>query len=375
MRLIVVHPGASTSTHDVHAGLVKGLRSLGHEVFEYRLDGHISAAGAYLSYIWRRQKGKALGVPRPNGADVLYLAGNEITLHVARLWPVDWIIHMSGMYLHPDYLVFLRNMRVRQGIVLTESPYDDDLQNTRLPYVDIAWTNERTSARPASGPGMAAVHYLPHAYDPDRHTPRLRDATAPAPEVVFVGSYFEERQRLLEAVDWTGIDLGLYGAWDDLGSRSKLRRYVRGSVIDNADAVRLYLNAKIGLNLYRTSKGFGRGAPKITHAESLNPRAYELAACGVFQVSEARSEVFETFRGWVPDFKDARGLEILVREYLDESEHGTGRRARHAAQARELVRGHTYTARAQQMVDDLIRYERAHVGPFTIPVAGAAAPG
>ena len=77
----------------------------------------------------------------------------------------------------------------------------------------------------------------------------------------------------------------------------------------------LYRKAKIGLNLYRTSKGWD-GADHIDHAESLNPRAVELAACGVFTISDHREEVWDTFNMRVPTFLSAEQLGEKIRFYL-----------------------------------------------------------
>ena len=113
---------------------------------------------------------------------------------------------------------------------------------------------------------------------------------APAHDVVFVGTGFDSRVALLSAVDWSGIDLGLYGACGPTCRRStRWRPFVRAGLVDNARTGALYRKARIGLNLYR---GTG-GAP----AESLNPRAYELAADGVFTVAQPRAEQTERSRG------------------------------------------------------------------------------
>ena len=75
----------------------------------------------------------------------------------------------------------------------------------------------------------------------------------------------------------------------------------------------LYRAAKIGLNLHRSSATYGRNMPRILHAESMNPRAYELAATQSFQISDWRPEVQETFVGAVPTFQSAAELERLIR--------------------------------------------------------------
>ena len=122
-----------------------------------------------------------------------------------------------------------------------------------------------------------------------------------AHDVVFVGTGFRERVELLAAVDWSGIDLGLYGSWDRRQMPHRLRPYVRANVIPNAHAAWLYRQSKIGLNLYRRP-------PEGTRAESMNPRAYELAACGVFQISDRRAEGVETLSYSVPTFRTPEEL-------------------------------------------------------------------
>lgn len=340
MRFLVVDPGASMSTADVAIGLRAGLRKLGHEIYEYALDARIERSGAYLNYCWRRG-GRTL--PQPTTADILYHAGEELVARALRVMP-DLVLVVSAMYLHPDVVVLLRRAGLRTGILFTESPYDDAQQQRLLPYADVAWTNERTSA-------VGDVRYLPHAWNPELHTPTapLPAEDVPRHQVVFVGIGFQERIDLLAAVDWSGIDLGLYGSWELLGSRHHLRQYVRGSYVSNAYAAELYRHADVGLNLYRTSRGFGRTAPHVHTGESLNPRAYELAAVGCFTISDYRAEVPEVFGDLVPTFRGHEELRPLLDAWLADP----AGRADVRAALPKAVAGHTWLARARQIEADL----------------------
>ena len=348
MKILLVHPGASMSTADVHTGLYDGLKAHGATVWEYALDARIEMSGSWLTYCWRKG-GKS--VAQPSAADVLYHAGAELVTRALRVEP-DVILAVSAMYLHPDVLVLAKRAGLKVAVLFTESPYDDDRQARLLPWIDLGWTNERLSARPKVG-------YLRHAYDHKVHAPDGDVGETRAHDVVFIGTGFQERVDLLEAVDWTGIDFGLYGSWDLLGSRHKLRQHLvrtddddpETGYVSNAHAARLYQRAKVGLNLYRRSMGFGKGAPQILRAESLNPRAYELAATGSFTLSEARAEVEETFRGLVPTFRTPEELQAKLAYWL-----ATDRDARRARIKRELpeaVAGHTWHARAAQILADL----------------------
>ena len=77
VRLLLVHPGAVWATHDVHTGLLAGLRAQGHEVTEYALSGRLQASRVTLEYLWRKQvrEGGPLAEVRPTPADVQYHAG------------------------------------------------------------------------------------------------------------------------------------------------------------------------------------------------------------------------------------------------------------------------------------------------------------
>jgi spore maturation protein CgeB len=340
MKLLVVHPGASFSTHDVFQGFTEALKDRGHQVFDYALDGRIETSGRWLTYCWKRG-GKT--VDRPGPPDILYHAGEQLVARALRVMP-DWVVIVSGMFVHPDVLVLMQRARIKVAMLFTESPYDDEKQERLLPWVQLAWTNERISAK------RWGIGYARHGFRTSVHAPTEPDLSVPQHDVVFVGTGFQERIDLLTEVDWTGIDFALYGGWDMLGSRNGLRKYLRGSYQNNEQTAALYRRAKIGLNLYRTSIGWGRTTDKIEVAESLNPRAYELAATGCFTVSEYRDEVREVFGDAMPTFKGAAELGETVRYWL---EHETDRQEI-AARLPLLVQGHSWADRVVSMERDLL---------------------
>jgi len=234
-------------------------------------------------------------------------------------------------------------------ILFTESPYDSEQELKLAALVDGCWTNERSCVD-----GFRAVNpragYLPHGWHPERHylSPRLA-AGVPAHDVVFVGSGFSERIEWFNAIDWAGIDLGLYGTWKGLGLSRQLRACIRDGQINNEFAAALYRRAKIGLNLYRTRKNWGYGARKALHAESLSPRAYELAACGSFHLSEYRAEVREVFGDLIPTFTTPTEAADQIRRWLPDA---AGRK-RIAAQLPACVAEASWVERAKTVLGDL----------------------
>ena len=349
MRILLIEPGASWATADVAAGLRIGLETHGVQLVRYQLDQRIDRSQKWLHYNWRRTKKTNPAIEKPNVADVFYQAGIG-ALEMALRHQVDAVLAVSAMFLHPDVIVLMKRAGLRVVVAFTESPYDIEKELIVAALVDGCWTNERTSVAafqavcPASG-------YLPHAWHPERHRPgpHAGDSDVAAHDVVFVGSAFHERVDWLTAVDWTGIDLGLYGSWEALGSRHALRRFVRGAEVDNEQAAALYRRAKVGLNLYRTSKGWGRMAPAIDYAESLNPRAYELAACGVFSISSDRAEVREVFGDRVPTVTTPAEVSALLRTWLRDDVA----RARIAAELPACVAESSWVDRSTRVIGDI----------------------
>ena len=340
-KLMVVHPGASISVSDVHTGLRRGLIANGCEVDDYHLDVRIERAGAYLTHCWNKAKETQPDLPALTPSDFLYKAGEEMIARALRAQP-DVVLIVSAMYVHPDIFVLLKRAGLKVACLFTESPYDDEKQVRLRQHIDVAWVNEITSAK-----RMDAL-YLRHAWTPGIHDD-VQDLPVEAHDVVFVGTGFQERIDLLESTDWTGLNFGLYGSWTLLDDDSPLRPYLRAEEIDNTMAAALYRKAAIGLNLYRTSKGFGKTVPRIASADSLNPRAYELAATGCFTLSDARAEVRTVFGDLVPTFSNGLELRALIDRWLADPE---GRASvQHVLPS--VVSDETWHVRARTMLDDL----------------------
>ncbi len=359
MKALAVHPGADFSVSDVFFGQRAALASLGVEFDTFNLSNRIDDWYKFITSQWRRR-----GRPADWDRRAMSIVEASAALMTNVLWhDYDWLILWSAMYV-PEQIVRDIKLKLRRSpriaLVLTESPYDDREQLKWAQWADVCWTNERSSVA-VLRQACPRTYYLPHAYDPARHAPQglmLADPAIAHHDAVFIGTMFQERIELLGAVDWRGLgcDFGLYGSVSLLPRRHALRRYLRGPVMPNDEATALYHRAAIGLNVHRTSIGFGTAVPRITGAESLNPRAYELAACGVFTLSDARAEGAELFGDAVPTFDGPDELAELTRYYLARPE----RRAALAAKLPGLVAGQTFAARGEQMLGQLAGVDEAY---------------
>lgn len=336
-RILVCYPGPSWSVKDVADGHIQGLRALGHEVRPYDLTIRLVFYEQALYAYYLRT-----GTKHPEEY-VTRLASEKILVEAVRYQP-DLVHFVSGMTVHPIAYADLRKAGFVTSLYLTECPYEDGLVEPAIEYIDHLFVNDLYSVEHYAGRGITA-HYLPHAYNPDVHYPQPVGKEYQS-DVFLVGTGFPERIALLEQIDWTGIDFHLHGFWE-LGERSPLRQYYHPGSLPNSETAKYYSGAKIALNPYRSNCGYDTGR-HVERAYSINPRAYEIAACGGFQLSDCRPELAEVFGASVTTYPDdGKRLGDLIRYYLT----CDGERRQMAEQAKERVAQHTYETRMAQMIE------------------------
>jgi hypothetical protein len=337
MKLLVVHPGASWSTHDVHVGVVEGLKANGVSVAEWRLDGRIKMAHNWLHYLWRQKLKVRDGKewPQPTQLDVLHHATIGVIERAIECDCQDVLI-ITAMFLPADRISLMRKAGLRVWLLCTESPYHMDDETRIAAICDGVFTNERAAidAFKAMQPKTA---YLRHAYRSGVHDVAVAAATTS--DVFFCGSMFPERIAWLTAIDWRGIDFHLYTRTQDLPRNSKLRKFMKGGITPNADVVQLAKASKITLNLFRDAS---------IPADSLNPRCYELAAAGTCLVTNDRAEVRELMPETPIVSSPEQAGDVFRALLADDVE-----RRRIAAAQQTAIHGQTWTVRARELVDQI----------------------
>jgi len=354
MKILLIEPGPSHSTIDVCNGMLAGLREDGHLVGKYQLHNRIHHANQCLTFRWE-DAGSPEGM-EPQANEIIFHASSEIVQY-ALYHEVDLVLYVACGVVHPAVYKMLRRAGVPQGVILTESPYQMETELETAQMVDTIWTNERTAVGDLRV-ACPRTFYLRHGYDPQIHKPRVeRSGRWPEHDVVFVGTLWRERLELLCSVDWTGIDLGLYGVGEllDLDKFPEnrpyyehLRPYLHQGTVDEQVTVELYRQAKIGLNSHRSSVKL-EGSERITvPAESMNPRCYQQPATGgALLITDERKEVLETLDA--PIYHSAEELSELMHYYLDRSDE----RIALVEHLREQIAPHTYRERAAQVISDL----------------------
>lgn len=356
MRLLLVHPGSGFSTHDVFMGVSDALQAAGHEVAVFPLDVKLASAARFLDQDRLMEMARWKVERRPVSEVDVQLQACESLIVRHRLQKIDVIYIVSGMFVPVAVVQVLHLFGIKVVLHLTESPYDTDFEAKLAPYCAAIFTNERTVVDRLAALCPGPVRYLRHAWRAgfhDRPQAKLtaverRTIVGHAPDVLFVGTGFPSRVqwlsrfRTLLGRKRLGT-LDLYGAWVR-GVPKAMQRSVRGGVTDNLVAAALYQRAFCGLNLYRTETGW-TGEP--VYGESLNPRAYELAASGTPFLSAPRLEHGEKFGDLAPQVETPEQAIDVLRQLRGES--GRRRRAR-KADLRAAVAGDTWDHRIDEVL-------------------------
>lgn len=337
MKIFLINPGHTMATLDVACGLRHGFEALGHQVEVYFLEGRADWFAMLLQAESR--------ISKENLSDAAFaMAGEEIPARILRCEP-DLVVAVHGGLLGQRAWEALAKLRAQVPIhlVMTECPYEDEYFSAYREWPTRIWANDRFTAN------AWGVGYLPAAYDPVQHHPPEAPIGG-CPDVLFVGTGWKERCAFLAQVDWSGMYVQIVGPLNTWGAArgTALEAFLEGGSVPGSALWPYYAGSGAVINLHRQSRGLVDGA-KAADGWSLNPRAFQVPACGGLLVSDWRPEFDEVFRGALPTFETPQELSKLLRFYLDNPE------ARQEAIERsmEAVRPHSYTARAATILEAL----------------------
>jgi len=205
--------------------------------------------------------------------------------------------------------------------------------------------------------------YLPLAAQPDVHK-RLELSSSEqrkfGSDVSFMGAGYPNRRMAFR--DLTRFDFKLWGTdWD---GDAILAPYVQlaGARISPDDCVRIYNAAKININLHSSTQA----RELVTGGDFVNPRTFEVAACGGFQLVDRRSLMAELFaEDELAVFDSMEELLPRIEHYLAHPEEREAVAMRGRAR---VLKDHTYAQRMQTLLEFIARKRPGW------PKARAAAP-
>ncbi len=203
--------------------------------------------------------------------------------------------------------------------------------------------------------GQKNVLYLPMAALPSFHQPRkltpIEKKTYGA-DIAFLGAGYPNRRMAFKSL--AGKNFKIWGTeWD---GAPLLAKHVQqsGARISAEDSVTIYNATKININLHSSIQS----KELVPQGDFVNPRTFELASIGAFQVVDKRSLMSELFN------EDMMGLFSSLDEMHDKInyylKHEQEREIMAKSARLHVLENHTYEHRMQSLLD----YVQSIYGPW-----------
>ncbi|WP_412761506.1 DUF3880 domain-containing protein [Paenibacillus chibensis] len=241
----------------------------------------------------------------------------------------DLVLVMNGLHIFPgnhlEDIAKIRGMGIRTAVWFVDDPYFTEDTAPMCTAYDVVLTHELACVPFYRGLGAANVHYLPLAVNTDMFKPQH-----PGPghvyDICFIGNAFWNRVSLFDEMapfleDKKVLIAG--GFWERLTRTDKLGRSLHMGFIPPEETVNYYNGAKIVLNIHRPDE-YGqdnRNSHRIK-AKSINPRTYEISACGTLQITDLREDSLSHYRpGYdIETFGSVQELKDKISYYLQHEE-------------------------------------------------------
>ena len=266
--------------------------------------------------------------------------------HVAEDLP-DLVLAMSQAPLSMAVLEQMRRKKVLTAMWFVENFRHLTYWQQMIEGYDFWFVMQQAACLEAfKNAGASHVSYLPLAADPTIH--QVVDLTVEerlelGADVSFLGAGYRNRREILPVLlgkEWT---FKLWGnEWDQPGIlASVLQR--NGARIDTSTSVKIFNATSVNVNLHSfTGTGFD------PDGDGVNPRTFELASCGAFQVIDHRTLLPELFdETMMAVVKTPDELAPVVRKYLHEPER---RRVMATESRKRVLMSHTYAHRMQVLL-------------------------
>ncbi len=195
--------------------------------------------------------------------------------------------------------------------------------------------------------GQNNAVYLPMAALPRFHTPQQLTATehkAFSADVAFLGAGYPNRRVAFRPLA-SRNSFKIWGTeWDDDATFSQCLQQ-SGARISAEDSVKIYQSTKVNINLHSSIEK----NTSITQGDFVNPRTFELAALGAFQVVDKRTLMADLFADdMLATFTSLEEMYAKIDYYL---EHPQEREAMSQKAKAHVLAQHTYEQRMQTLLD------------------------
>jgi len=308
LRILVVNPiyGGSLPTARYCAA---ALENLGHQVATVECD-KFSEGFFFLKDITRDpQNANALSNLFMN------LMGESVAARAVEFQP-DLILALAQAPLTPQAIERLKILKAPVAFWFVEDfralPYWKEVAGS----YDFFFTIQQGKIfDQLQNQGAKNVYYLPQGCFPNVHRPlelSPDERETYGADISFMGAaYYNRKQTFPQLLDH---DFKIWGTGWDLQSPVGQRVQNENRRVSSEESVKIYNGAKIHLNLH--SSTYHEGVNQ--EGDFVNPRTFEISACGGFQLVDERSELNDLFRAGeeIIAFKSVADLKEKITWYL-----------------------------------------------------------
>lgn len=268
----------------------------------------------------------------------------------------DLVLVMNALHVfpaeHSEHIDLLRSRGIITAVWFVDDPYFTDRSLPVARHYDYVFTHELSCVSFYREGGCSEVHYLPLAADSEMFAP-MEAPRSYQSDVCFIGSGFWNRIALFDelAPYLSSKKVKIIGGlWNRLQQQGLLGPHIREGWVEPEEARIYYNGAKIVINMHRpTEAGQDNANSANLSGLSINPRTYEIAACGTLQISDVREDLQRYYRpGYdIETFGSAEELKQKIQYYLAHEQERVEIAWRSLWTTRER---HTYNDRVARML-------------------------
>ncbi|WP_246066770.1 CgeB family protein [Paenibacillus koleovorans] len=285
--------------------------------------------------------------------DVHIAAPTDDVAAIASTVGADLVLALNSVECLPvRHVDALRELGIKTAAWFTDDPYYSDVTGDLAPHYDYVFTLEESCVPFYRDRGCAEAHFLPFGvntamYEPKRVTASYRY------DIVFIGSAFWNRvayfDRLAPYLRGKRVFIAGYW-WDRLKHYSLLADRIRlGYWVSSEETASFYNGAKIVINMHRAIDDESNRNSRRLPAQSVNPRSFEIGACGTLQLTDGRvglPQAYEAGRE-IAVYGSPEELIERVEHYLNHEEE---RRETAYRSLHRTMEEHTYLSRVSRLL-------------------------
>jgi spore maturation protein CgeB len=219
---------------------------------------------------------------------------------IAAIGSPDLVLVLNGVVLPAEKVDLLRKHGFRTAVWFTDDPYYTDWTITIAPRYEYVFTLELGCLSFYRDAGCQHVYYLPFAANLYVFQPKQVEAIYQS-DICLIGTAFWNRVKLIDHLTPFLLDRKVVISgwwWDRLRNYSRLSDAIKlGDWMTPEETACYYNGAKIVINLHRSinDDSINANTSMKISALSVNPRTFEIASCGAFQLTDLRQETGQLY--------------------------------------------------------------------------------